>query len=400
MEEVRKLYDYKLNIPSSMLAKIGVKRSESLKIIEVENGILLQKVIPESFCKESIQEKQNNLKPKIFEQTEFCLKVVKRDLVSIPMVLFKKYELAKKRYNIEWKFSNDGKQTIAKIILDKNGKYSFRLDNIWSVGIPFKKNNLYKVVEGEEILLRDNGFGIEIVFNIPTTQKVINQYSKIVYKEKEENIVIDLNKEEYKKYYTNIHKRLTLTLPSDLIKNYNILNKNYSVVDRILEYNNESIILKFEDQGVYTFPKNPTLNLKSLVNPIKIYEGQKLELLINEDYLIINFLNNSKNEQITVDFKIDNIKDKEKKRIKKISSDLYQKQIDTFIKKGAQIKLINKEDLLEDEYICSKCGKELTDKDLSMINSHRVCNSCKSSELKTWFNPIKELAKLRRNEEC
>ena len=402
---IKRLYDYKLNIPSSLLKKIGIFQNNYVEIKEVEGGILICKTdeteITQPTVKAPVINSTNNLK-------ENTIKVVQRNVINIPKSIYDKYELREKLFFTKYYLDEVTGNTVGIIELNDRGPYTFRKDNRLCISYIFPELELFPgvsfTIEKEEnkIILKFDRKLKELVTEPLIEKEEIEEIKEINSQEEVEE------KEELNDYYTykcKINKRGVITIPIEAFKSCNLANKKYS---HKVQEDEKCLVINFNENGNLVFPKNSAFNLKSLAKPIVVEEGNFVKIKVNQDELFIYFDENDievvekeetiKEKPISIPKEIKEVKQPKLKSNNFKMENLYRRALEEFKRNRSEIRFITKEDLPDEEF-CYKCNKELTEKDDSMLGEHRICKACKRTELKKWFKPLYELAKLKKEVE-
>lgn len=384
MEVTKKLNEYRVVLPADMLKELEIQKGDYINLKLTDEGILFSKSTEagEQVIKPKVEQPKVHVNNNVILD-EYNLKVVKRTIVNLPKILFDMYNLAFENFstNIEEK---DNK-TILTLRKDKDGINQYRKINNISLNFIFPE---FKFDEGTNLILKHKEDGtLILIFNM------LERKGQVIYKKPVEKI----NKEVSKpiiveqtpsdNYTVKVQKGGVITIPMKPFKEYNFSKRQYDP-DLKINLDGRQLVINFKEDGKLTFPKLNALSIIKLSDPIKIVPGEELDLKITKNQIIIYFKDvEIKEETVKLHTKNESI-------MKPINQDLYNKKLEELKRSKSYLRIIQPGEL-SDEPNCSICGKKLTDKDNSMVNSHRVCNVCKRIELKKWFKPLYELAKLR-----
>lgn len=391
MKLTKKLYEYKLNMPSEMLKQIGVSKHDEVDLFVQGNGIIVTKkdVKYDSNTKllEELKHSKNEIKQDVKSNYNeiikeinkpYTLKVGKCNTIYLPKSEFDHYNLSGKKYSVLYSY-NLGTVNASLILSDK-GNFKYRKDN--ALGLTQLFSN-FKIEYGMEIQCTVNSLGnISLIFKsekkikdpVPTSLTIHHLVPKK-----------EIDKLEQKDTFNAIiRKRYVITIPSEIFNKYELCRAKFNI-DHTFKASKHILNIVFDKKGHFSFQKTNILPIKTLFSSTTLDEGKEVFCTINKRGLTIEYndINSSKEEK-------DEAKDSDD-----VLEQIYLNKIEEFKKRNVTFKFIEDKGLLK-ETICSRCGIKLTKKDNSMMSGHRICNRCKSKKLNEYFNPIRELAKIRQ----
>lgn len=395
MKLTKKLYDYKLNIPSDMLKQIDVQKFGEVDLFVQGNGIIItKKGVNYDFISKDLKDfhkielerhlEENN--KKIIDGTDisYNLKVSKDKSLYLPKSKFDGYNLSYKTYSVV--YSYDSGVVNATLILSDKGNFKYRKDNVISMNSLFSN---FKIDQGIIVKCNFNLSGnIYLEFKAEKKEEKINEFNfHHLLPKIEPKIEKDIkNLEQKDTFKVIIRKRYLITIPSELFNKYNLCRAKFNI-DHDFKASKHILNLKFDNKGYFSFQKINSLPIKTLFgNNITLDIGKEVNCILTKDKLVIEY------EDVKLNNEIDSNQDIEESDI--IKEQLYLDKIEDFKRRNISFKFIEKKDLPK-EKICFRCGNTLTNKDNSMFQSHRICNKCKTKKLRELFEPIRELSKLR-----
>lgn len=387
MKLTKKLYEYKLNMPADMLKQIDVQKSEEVDMFVRGNGIIVTKKDVEynsntksleELNSDKVQNPYKNIVQEIKKPYVLVIKTGKR--VCLPKAEFDYHKLSSKKYSVLYSYFN-GKVNASLILSDK-GNFKYGRDNRLSMSSLFPQ---FIIEEGTEIECTINSLGnISFVFDAKSKNdtKVEGFTIHHIVSEKESTLQ-PIKKEQKDTFKAIIRKRYVITIPSELFNKYELCRAKFNFD---ITYKADRTILNiiFDNKGKFSFQKTNVLPIKSLFNTSTTLDVDKeVFCTVDKRGMTIEYKEINSNKEKEVIDESDDIKEK-----------IYLDKIEEFKRRNIIFKFIDKKDLPK-EKICFRCGSNLTNKDNSMYQSHRICNKCKTKKLKELFTPIKELAKIR-----
>ncbi|WP_299995514.1 hypothetical protein [uncultured Clostridium sp.] len=409
MKLTKKLYEYKLNMPADMLKQIGVQKSEEVDIFVRGNGIIVTKKDVEynsntksleELNSDKVQNPYKNIVQEIKKPYVLVIKTGKR--VCLPKAEFDYHKLSSKKYSVLYSYFN-GKVNASLILSDK-GNFKYGRDNRLTISSLFPQ---FIIEEGTEIECTINSLGnISFVFDAKNKDNTkVEGFTIHHIVSKKESTLQPIKKEQKDTFKAIIRKRYVITIPSELFNKYELCRAKFNFD---ITYKADRTILNiiFDNKGKFSFQKTNVLPIKSLFNTSTTLDVDKeVFCTVDKRGMTIEYkeINSNKEKEKEVIDESDDIKEinsnkeKEKEVIDEsddIKEKIYLDKIEEFKRKNIIFKFIDKKDLPK-EKICFRCGTNLTNKDNSMYQSHRICNKCKTKKLKELFTPIKELAKIR-----
>lgn len=387
MDKIRKkLYEYKLNVPSDMLKELGIEKHSEVDLELLDNGILITKHVNET--------KLNNIeivKEEVLEDNytnDYLVETAKTCEIRIPKEIFDNYNLSERNYSIVYSYDEEDMTMVATLILNDGGNFKYRKDNRLSMKQLFSE---YEIAPGMDIFISISNNG-NLLLKFKAKKKSQNEIKgllihHIVNKEiKETDFMKEPSIEQKDTFKAQIRKRYVITIPNELFKKYELSGAkfNYKINTK---FDGIEVKLEFNEKGNFSFQKSNILPLKTLFGSVTtLNEGDIVECILNNNSLSIKY----------TELKNLFIKSEPEKEEKSydILEQTYLSQIEKFKERNIAFKFIEERDLPK-ETLCSRCGVKLTKKDNSMMSGHRICNKCKSKKLNELFKPIKELAKIR-----
>lgn len=432
---IKKMNDA-LIVPKELLEKVGIVKNDYVKFVLNEDSSI-------TLVKTNIQNKA-------------ILTLRKRNILGIPNELFKQHKLQYKSFDVLLDKSKTN--FIIKLILNKNGngKFKYRKDNEVSLkqieqflNIKIKESSKFELFIDEFSIIyltfslddikeiEENNISTEYTIKtLPLKEEMKNAPIKKVIEEqnklnKDTLVTPEIIEDLYKKDIEikdispellnlfartkdtrvgKINKRNVVSIPKDIFNKLDLSNKVYtpvcnkdskhlyvslvyvtdtnSIKENIIyrHYRNENQLTITEATKEYLEKSIPIGTLYQLMyneetkDLMFVFDNEAIK---NPDYIPIVELTS---KQKLVNKKEDIISVKEKQ---------LQHEIEKRIARGDSIKFISEENLPKNETKCCICKKELTKQDKSMYKNHRVCNQCNRNNLKKFFNPIIELAKLK-----
>lgn len=378
---IRKLYDYRVSIPTDMLKSLEINKGDKIELTKVDNGILLTKVR----LNKSNNEEELPIKGIIKEVKTFStVKVNKRKEIYLPKEMFNKYQLSGKSFSIS-KFESLSSEVTCLLILDSNnGRYKFRKDNAISLGYLFPE---LEVEQGQEVKVSiiNNSINLNIKKKVEPVSFTTTTYSTT-----KEPQVISLN-EQKEHFKVRIGKSGVITIPSVIFNKYELSKAKFNYVVTGNLYSGLRLELEVNKNGSKSFRKINVFSLNEIMSPHNPVEGQFIDLEVNDNNLVFNF-----SPEACIFNHCSNNKDsKLRKNNDEIMEKIYKNKLEKVKESDSVVSFINSSDLPKNEKDCYKCGTKLTSNDNSMISGHRVCNKCKMRCLNEIFSPIKKLAEIR-----
>lgn len=369
--EIRR-YNDKVNVPISLLKQIGVSKGEyvTFEYVEECNFIIIEKsALPPdkalaAYQKQLSQTNRKRIKeipkiPKLTQDKEYLeidqqkgsmcadlvyhMKTSKRNELTIPATIFNRLELSEKNYIVIAKQIDDTYNI--RVTPNETGKHKFRKSNVLSM------NELGKICS----------------FKSEPGTKVT-----VTYRSAFKNIDITFKYEDIE----------------DLTK-----SKTYSLSDHIKE-KSKPIPTYYETTDIQTTPEDKA-RLADIQNEMLDTAKANKNKKSKESKLI----DVKRGKPITVmpGPHIRNITDAEiKEQNLSRLQQIYKSMQKDAKQSKASIKFIDKEDLPKNQTNCYYCNIELTDKDDSMVGNKRICNQCKHVELERFFQPLRQMMKVKQ----
>lgn len=453
---VRKIYDNRITLPSDMLKTLGITRGDSIEVIEVDNGILLQKL--DSSQEVDKQDQKTQLITEVKNNNDnkkYKLTVDKKCDITIPKEIFDKYNLAENFYTtLHTNYPDKDGQVYYWLILSKSGSYRYRKENRVSLRQIFPD---VKFEPGQTIYLTEY---TSKKLTLSVTPKIKNDMKSGEKELSQNNNSLEEDSEKITSlesfilnFKARIGKRYVITVP---IKIFSKMKQMGLKFDYIINHDGENVklILSINENGKFSFQKSGAMTLKALMEPIQLQVGgdvfgeydkvnnimsltfpkesiienpqqsqeitEDTKLVVhhigtpNEKILEIKHEEQDKNltvvpkewhhtEDIKINKPIEEDPDElDENEVGEIIEDedldtkeqYYRYQIERFKSQGVKFQFIDK-DQIPHERTCFRCSKILGPNDNSMLHGHRICNECKHNYLKKLFTPIRELSKIK-----
>ena len=381
--EVRKLND-KLPVPRKLLSDIGVykgdyvtieldndkivikkcnlpiEEAERLYELSITNTAFSKKIdkkeeIKVNPIKTDSKNKVEISKPIIKKEETYELKTTARNEITIPAKLFKELDLSEKEYCSE--VLSDKEQYTIKITPGE-GDLKFRKSNVLSLNELGKKFN-FKTKPGIFVIFTRTDDILHIIIDSKSIRTT--------------DPTIELNKQSKSLDIKNT----PIDVITEQIDTENKHNSSNSVIKQSFEMKGGINKDKPSSKPPVPTPA-PAPSLKSVSDDI----GEQI-ITKRKPLTIVPNRNSKRNKQ-------------EKNSIRIKLEEQYQQLVSKNKNNNSIIKFISESDLPSNQTRCYICNAKLTNKDNSMLNHNRICNKCKHTQLKRFFKPLYEQAKLRQ----
>ena len=498
----RKINDNRVSIPVELWESLNIRKGDTVEVIEVDNGILIQKVLDPTVVNE-VRESFTKEDP---EDKKYMLRLGKTKNVYIPKPIYDKFELAGKRFTTSYtKELDENGEAEYCLIVSENGNFTYRKEN--AVSLPFLFPNT-EFEEGQIIYLyeyNENELKFKIDYpKLKETKKIYTNMDDL------RNMMLDNNHNRFKEekeeenkiapegpilnFKVRIGSGYVIYIPNKIFLKIKEIGTNFEYILNKSNDNGVRLLMSFTKYGTNSTQKSGALSLKSLMSPLELIPGEELSgeydtvnnvmsldfpensyvgslegekvidtskveppiksAEIKEENLVLKTNNEEEikfpvkelivedeeenkeeQEEEKIEFKndgneednyVEQSKDEEEiseEEFQMMASDnsfiqdtlekygnvdemikdedfdireeYYKHQIEKYKMNNTVFNFITKEQLPKGQRLCYKCSRQLTPSDNSMINGSRICNKCKTNELKRLFKPIKELAKIR-----
>lgn len=497
----RKINDNRVSIPAELWETLDIRKGDTVEVIEVDNGILIQKVLDPNIPVNETRESLIKEEPK---DKKYMLRLGKTKNVYIPKHIYDELELAGKNFTTSYtKELDENGEALYCLILSENGSFTYRKEN--AISLPFLFPNT-EFEEGQVIYLEEyNENELKFKINHPklkeekpvlmgsslTNMMLDNTHNR--FKEEKEESKIE-PEEPILNFKVRIGSGYVIYIPNKVFSKIREIGNNF---EYILNKTNEGVrlLMSFSEYGTNSTQKSGALSLKSLMSPLELITGEELQgeydtinnvmsldfpeksytgtlegnkvidtlkvdpivksAEIDDKDLVLKIIDDQKinfpikdlvvedeekeeekeEKPEPIEFKNDGNEEdnyveqsKEENEISEeefqmmasdnsfiqdtlekygnvdemikdedfdIREEYYKHQIEKYKMNNIVFNFITKEQLPKGQKLCYKCSRQLTSNDDSMFNGNRICNKCKTNELKRLFKPIRELAKIR-----